>query len=50
MRTTFTALATVLALTACGQTSNTSPTIEAETPPVEVAAEPTAEEIAGVIR
>lgn len=46
MRTTFTALATVLALTACGQTSNTSPTIEAETPPVEAAAEPTAEEIA----
>jgi len=45
MRTTFTALATVLALTACGQTSNTS-TTEAETPPVEVAAEPTAEEIA----
>lgn len=46
MRTTLTALATVLALTACGQTSNTSPTIEAETPPVEAAAEPTAEEIA----
>lgn len=45
MRTTFTALATVLALTACGQTSNTSP-IEAETPPVEAVAEPTAEEIA----
>jgi len=45
MRTTFTALATVLALTACGQTSNTS-TTEAETPPVEVAAVPTAEEIA----
>lgn len=46
MRTTFTALATIFALTACGQTSNTSPTIEAETPPVEAAAEPTAEEIA----
>jgi uncharacterized protein (DUF885 family) len=46
MRTTFTALATILALTACGQTSNTSPTIEAETPPVAATAEPTAEEIA----
>ena len=46
MRTTFTALATVLALAACGQTSNTSPTVEAETPPVEAAAQPTAEEIA----
>ena len=46
MRTTFTAIATVLALSACGQTSNTSSTIEAETPPVEAAAEPTAEEIA----
>ncbi len=46
MRTTFTALATIFALTACGQTSNTSPAIEAETPPVEAAAEPTAEEIA----
>ncbi len=46
MRTTFTALATILALTACGQTSNTSSTIEAETPPVAAAAEPSAEEIA----
>lgn len=46
MRTTFTALATIFALTACGQTSNTSPTTDTETPNVEVAAEPTAEEIA----
>ncbi len=46
MRTTFTALATIFALTACGQTSNTSPTTGTETPNVEVAAEPTAEEIA----
>lgn len=46
MRTTFTALATILALTACGQTSNTSAPLEAETPPVEAVAEPTAEEIA----
>nr|WP_070958462.1 DUF885 domain-containing protein [Hyphomonas sp. Mor2] len=46
MRTTFTALATIFALTACGQTSTTSPTLEAETPPVETAAEPSAEEIA----
>lgn len=46
MRTTLTAIATILALTACGQTSNTSPTLEAETPPVVVAAEPSAEEIA----
>ncbi len=46
MRTTLTALATIFALTACGQTSNTSSTTGAETPTVEVAAEPTAEEIA----
>lgn len=46
MRTTFTALATIFALTACGQTSNTSAPLEAETPPVEAVAEPTAEEIA----
>lgn len=46
MRTTFTALATIFALTACGQTSNTSPTTGSETPTVEVTAEPTAEEIA----
>ncbi len=46
MRTTFTALATIFALTACGQISNTSPTTGTETPNVEVAAEPTAEEIA----
>jgi len=46
MRVTLTALGTVLALAACGQTSNTSTPIEAETPPVEAAAEPSAEEIA----
>ena len=46
MRVTLTALGTVFALAACGQTSNTSTPIEAETPPVEAAAEPSAEEIA----
>ena len=46
MRATFTALATIFALTACGQSTNTPSNLEAETPPVEAAAEPTAEEIA----
>lgn len=46
MRATFTALATIFALTACGQFTNTPSNLEAETPPVEAAAEPTAEEIA----
>lgn len=45
MRTTLTAIATIFALTACGQPTNTS-AIEADTPPVTTAAEPTAEEIA----